>query len=213
MIWQTILELGRQRKKHIVFVCNEEKPDWIVRSNNTIIGTREELRQEFVRETSQFFALTSYSTFLRLLGAGRDTVTQARNIEQLDSLDFILVQQRVSRILQTIQEIVSEFSTNGDNSGSGYEFIRDSRFDAMVTSFYRTREQYDVLIHSEAGAKFLEQLEVTLRKIQSSNGCLQYLEARMKQDGEHEMQELRDHCVEFAAAYQQWSQWYLAGSP
>ncbi len=42
-IWLSILKLGKDRKKHIVFVCNETKHDWVYRSNEQTITPRMEL--------------------------------------------------------------------------------------------------------------------------------------------------------------------------
>lgn len=213
IIWHTILELGAKLKKHTLFVCNEEKPDWVIRSNNEIIGTREELRQEYFRVTSNFFSLISYSTFLSLMGAGKDTVNQAEKIEELESLDFVHVQQHVSTILQMLNEIISKYLAQSGYSATGYVFIRDNRLTELVSSFRRAREKYDAIIYSTTGNNFLLEMESMLLEIQSLNEQLGYHEVRMKRSGEREMSELRKYCTEFQKVYDRWRQWYLAGSP
>lgn len=77
LIWKTILQVGYDRKTHVVFVSGEEKPDWWHRSNKAPLFPRYELVEEFRRYTEgKTFHILSFADFLKHFGAGKMTVSQ-----------------------------------------------------------------------------------------------------------------------------------------
>ena len=76
-IWYSILHLGKARKKHVVFVCNETKHDWVYRSGDQPLTPRMELSMEFYRAAGCHFGLVNWPRFLELAGAKDVTVREA----------------------------------------------------------------------------------------------------------------------------------------
>lgn len=75
IIWRTILQLGGERKKDLVFVSGEEKADWMHRTNNRGIVPRIELIDEYRRASDgRSFFLVHLSRLLELGGATAATV-------------------------------------------------------------------------------------------------------------------------------------------
>lgn len=81
-IWKTILQVARNKKKHGIFVCGEEKADWWHRSENQPLMVRHELIDEYRRESDgKTFRLLGMSDFLALFGA-QDSVVEEVKEEQ-----------------------------------------------------------------------------------------------------------------------------------
>jgi hypothetical protein len=79
-IWKTILQIGFERKTHVVFVSADEKPDWWHQSNNVALYPRYELVEEFRRVTDgKSFHIFSFAEFLKRLGADAETVSQVEH--------------------------------------------------------------------------------------------------------------------------------------
>lgn len=82
LIWMSILEIGKTRKKPLLFVTGEEKSDWFYRSDNRGMLPRYELIDEFRRDSSgHAFYLASFSGFLEIFGAPQDLVSAVRRQE------------------------------------------------------------------------------------------------------------------------------------
>ena len=82
LIWKTILQLGCQHKKPLLFVTGDEKADWYHRSEGKPLFPRYELVEEY-RQVSddEGFYLLSFAETLKLFGAGEETVLQAERIQ------------------------------------------------------------------------------------------------------------------------------------
>jgi hypothetical protein len=82
LIWHTILEAGRSRHQHVVFVTNDEKADWWHRSAGTALFARYELVEEFrrVSEGKSFYILM-FSQFLELFGASSEVLDEVKRQE------------------------------------------------------------------------------------------------------------------------------------
>ncbi|MHA2335372.1 MAG: PIN-like domain-containing protein [Candidatus Hodarchaeales archaeon] len=77
IIWETMLSIGRERKKSVVFVTNEKKSDWWLISQNRPLYIRYDLFYEFYRETEgQTIHIIDFKQFLELIGARMDVVQE-----------------------------------------------------------------------------------------------------------------------------------------
>ncbi|WP_020474183.1 PIN-like domain-containing protein [Zavarzinella formosa] len=77
LIWHTLIQLAKDKQKPVIFVCNEEKADWFVRSNDRPLMPRPELTHEFFQETGFHFTIMSWSRFLKSVDATDRTVHEA----------------------------------------------------------------------------------------------------------------------------------------
>lgn len=86
LIWYTILDIGKTRKKSVIFVSNEEKADWYTRSEGQPLYPRYELVDEFKRESGgQSFHIVKLSRFLELYGANEQVVEEIKKEEKLQT--------------------------------------------------------------------------------------------------------------------------------
>jgi len=89
VIWMTILQIGKTRKKPLLFVTGEEKADWYHRSNKRGALPRYELIDEFRRESGCDFHMSSFSAFLKLFNAPEGIVSTIREQEATDNLSAL----------------------------------------------------------------------------------------------------------------------------
>jgi len=83
IIWNTILDVGRQTKQHVLFVSGEEKSDWWHRSKMRHLFPRFELVDEFRRHSDgKSFHILSLADLLSLYGAAEELVSEVRETEQ-----------------------------------------------------------------------------------------------------------------------------------
>jgi hypothetical protein len=83
LIWYTILEVGKTKKKSVIFVSGDEKADWYLRGEGgQALYPRYELVDEFRRSSDgHTFHIIKFSHFLELFGASKQVVQEVRQEE------------------------------------------------------------------------------------------------------------------------------------
>lgn len=82
IIWMTILQVGRERKLDCIFVSNEEKADWWVKSRGAF-QPRPELIEEYRRTTSgRSVHFLPLSALLANFEATEETVNEVQRLEE-----------------------------------------------------------------------------------------------------------------------------------
>lgn len=110
LIWFTILEVGKSRKKDVIFVSSDQKPDWWHRTENQALYPRYELVDEFRRESNGFsIHIISFSRFLDLYGASESAVEEVREEENRLSLEFGLISEFVNKWYVIEQLLISKY--------------------------------------------------------------------------------------------------------
>jgi len=85
IIWHTILSLGEELGRHLLFVTNEEKSDWWYRNGDAVLYPRYELVDEYRRiSKGKAFHMTHFSTFLSLFDAKAEVVEEIKKEEYKD---------------------------------------------------------------------------------------------------------------------------------
>lgn len=77
IIWLTILKIGKESDKDIIFISGDEKNDWFYRSENQSLYPRFELITEFKNNTNQkTLHIIKLSQLLNILGATKEAVNE-----------------------------------------------------------------------------------------------------------------------------------------
>ena len=85
----SILELGERKKKDIIFVSEDLKPDWWHQSSGSEFLPRFELVEEFKRITSgQTLHIINFSTLLKLAKASANAIEAAESAEEQNKFMF-----------------------------------------------------------------------------------------------------------------------------
>lgn len=80
LIWHTILKVGAERKKDLIFVTGDLKADWWHRSNNQNLYPRHELVEEYRRKSEgASFHMLTFPSFLALYEVDPTVVEEVRN--------------------------------------------------------------------------------------------------------------------------------------
>lgn len=82
LIWLSIIELGKEQKKDLIFVSGDEKTDWWHKSENQPLYPRYELIDEYRRVSSgKSFHILKLSEFLNLMGVSKKIIDEVRSEE------------------------------------------------------------------------------------------------------------------------------------
>lgn len=107
IIWNTILDLGREKKKPLIFVTGEEKADWMLKSEKEALYPRFELIDEYSRcsEGNPFYIL-QFSELLDLFGVEADTVEEVKkeetNLKLIDNYKLSEVRENRNEFMALI---------------------------------------------------------------------------------------------------------------
>lgn len=81
IIWQTILEIGRDKNNDVIFVTNEEKNDWFYNEKKTNLLPKFELFDEFRRIShGKSIAIISLQDFLTIQEAKETTIAEVKEL-------------------------------------------------------------------------------------------------------------------------------------
>jgi len=65
IVWFQIIDMAKEKKTPVIFICDDLKEDWWWSPSDTNIGPRPELIQEFSHETKELFWMYSLDRFLK----------------------------------------------------------------------------------------------------------------------------------------------------
>ncbi|WP_337148665.1 PIN domain-containing protein [Serratia bockelmannii] len=102
LIWKSILQLGKEQQKDIIFITGEKKSDWFTLSNNEPISVRSELNDEFRRITGKSIGLTNLAGLLSVYKFSTEIVDKVENAESIFNNHYITknVTNRLSKHLE-----------------------------------------------------------------------------------------------------------------
>jgi hypothetical protein len=82
VIWKTILKIGADESRHLIFVSGDEKTDWRYQSENRALYPRFELTQEYrAASKGKSFLIITFAELLEQLGASTTVVEEVRKEE------------------------------------------------------------------------------------------------------------------------------------
>src|SRR5262249_34736681 len=148
---------------HVVFVCDEQKHDWVHRSNKTPLVARMELCDEFNGHTGHHFGLVSWTRFLELAGAKAETVNEAKRAERWATVDdhrLMPINKRVRQLLDDIYAIVVE---GPQDQGSGFELLQGGDLDGLVGAFVEAKKLYETILRPATGIDILNEIEAVVK--------------------------------------------------
>lgn len=128
LIWHSLLKLGKDTQKNVVFISNEKKPDWVLKTAfEKVVSCRPEILEEFHAKTKRHFCLIDFPSFLKLTGASPETVDLATflaafdSIETDDQMDFVTDDTGFIYHQATIEiaKLVKSYLERGEKSGFG----------------------------------------------------------------------------------------------
>ncbi|HCC8369485.1 TPA: hypothetical protein MYU22_005142, partial [Citrobacter freundii] len=145
LIWKSILQLGKEQQKDIIFITGEKKSDWFTLSNNEPISVRSELNDEFRRVTSKSIGLMNLAGLLSVYKFSTEIVDKVENAESIFNNHYI-TENTLNKLNKYLEEIYNttpdinsfDYSThNGTVEMSNGKIAFNVRFSkASDTSIY-----------------------------------------------------------------------------
>ena len=87
LIWKTILKIGEEESRHLVFVSGDEKTDWRYQSENRPLYPRFELLDEYrIVSKGKSLLIITFAELLEQFGAPAPVVEEVRQEEAVASL-------------------------------------------------------------------------------------------------------------------------------
>ncbi len=86
VIWKQVIDKAKQEQKPVLFISDDEKEDWILKSSGKTVGPLPELVREFLECTGQRFHIYSTFSFLKF---SYDFRKRAVNQPILDEVQYI----------------------------------------------------------------------------------------------------------------------------
>ncbi|MHA1170144.1 MAG: PIN-like domain-containing protein [Candidatus Hodarchaeales archaeon] len=82
-IWKSILEIGSTHNRDLIFVTDERKHDWWLKTESQLLFCRPELVDEYHRASKgNTFHTSSFSEFLKLFNVTGDVLAEIRDVEK-----------------------------------------------------------------------------------------------------------------------------------
>jgi len=138
LIWHTILQIGKQHQKSVIFVSGDEKSDWWHKSESQALYPRYELVDEFRRESNGgSFYIIPFSRFLDLYGASEEVVQEVRQEE-------VSVRVVEDRAIQSSRSSFDEFSRRESLASVAVEKWLIKNY--HVREIHTSREQFRMML-------------------------------------------------------------------
>lgn len=134
LIWNSILKLGAQHSRHVLFVSADEKADWWHQSENLALYPRYELVDEFRRFSGgKSFHIVRFSKFLELFNAAISAIEEVR-VEEQSAVAVV-----VSETPSVITDVEAKAAVLRWFQANGFQLISKSEM------------QVDFLVRNDAG--------------------------------------------------------------
>lgn len=162
LIWYSILKLGVDQKKSVIFVCNDTKHDWVYRSSEKALIPRLELSHEFFRSTGHHFGLMQWSQFLEFSGADPETIKQAE-FTYVSSMKKYQTTTKCHALRPHLDEIsrwLKQISTSDRTGPYAY-----SRLRALIADFRNKWSQMKNPVTEIVGDPELDKIDGSLQLI------------------------------------------------
>lgn len=203
LIWKSILELGKSKKKDIIFVSNDEKNDWLLKGNQKSISTKFELVDEFYRVTEGFdFMSITFNSFLNYEGLEIDISQIFKDIEDLFNLPS---EPKVSTFntleaLSEIHKLITEYLLKAQQDPE--DVYIDQKIGSYIKLFNDNyKAEYFGTSYWSVYFNYFSLFRKCLEEIETLNSHILYNAYRHKRDTTTESIMMLALCKEFIVKY------------
>lgn len=199
LIWKTILELGKQKKRDIIFISNDEKNDWLLKGNKKSISTKFELVDEYFRYTEgcHFISMT-FPDFLQKQGLEAETLS---DFDKIFGPFLFHSDSATLDALKIIEQLLHDFLLEAENSDDEELYVRSPFPDYVAIYNDNYRKEFFESDKWPEYFEFLTLFEEILKVMLSLNEHIIFENFRMKRSTKTEQIKLRALAKEFIIKY------------
>lgn len=110
-IWKQIINFAKDEKTNIIFVTDDAKEDWFRKNRGKTLGPREELLNEFYKETGKMIYIYNTQSFLREINNNGDELSE----EMLNEIAEITVFSDYKKQKWSASDLIKFISFLGSN--------------------------------------------------------------------------------------------------
>ena len=164
VIWQTILEIAKDKNSDIIFVTNDQKNDWFYKQDKIGLYPKYELFDEFRRYTvGKSFYIINFVKFLELSNAHKTTIIDIKetiinsNIEEYPNgggyvnlvegmeIEHITFGFGIVEKVEKKHGIADKIMVDFGNKGRKYLLVRFAKFKVLPTKAnIKLQEEYNI---------------------------------------------------------------------
>lgn len=163
LIWKSILQLGKEQQKDIIFITGEKKSDWFTLSNNEPISVRSELNDEFRRITGKSIGLTNLAGLLSVYKFSTEIVDKVENAESIFNNNYITknVIHKFSKHLEEIYYKLSDIKSFDYSTHNGMVEISNEEI-AFKVKFSKASDT-SIYVYNDGGSYQLARVKLSNR--------------------------------------------------
>jgi len=133
IVWKELQRISKKLKKHILFISDDRKEDWVIKFKGMNLGPRKELIKEFYRETKNLFYSISTKEFIKLISE-KYKVENIENLEKETEIIYNKIQddnriksEIINNFINQQQELSQEKRNSLENFEKQQEMLRKMR--------------------------------------------------------------------------------------
>ena len=108
IVWLQIIDMAKQKKVPVIFICDDLKEDWWWSPSDTTLGPRPELVQEFVSETKELFWMYSLDRFMKYAQKYINIEVKEKMIE--DAKEYRIDEEKMIKETEFLNNFIKEVS-------------------------------------------------------------------------------------------------------
>lgn len=203
LIWKSILKLGIEKQRDVIFVSNDEKNDWLLKGNKKSIHTKFELVNEFYSETKgKNFASINFIKFLELQGVEIE-LSKNYDSDNFASDDISEFDKGSLHSLKKIYHYIFEYIDNYGDMDDEDIYITD-KINVHIANYLSIyQDEFYNTSKWKYYANSLIRFADILSNIKSLNDEIQYQSHRQKRSTYSQMIEMKALSKKFIELYEE----------
>lgn len=147
IIWKQIIAKAKDSKKPIIFITDEQKPDWWLKINGKFVGPRFELRKELNKEAGVDFYMYQTLRFIEYakkylkIDISETTINQIAQIKEFN--------ERIKTLNESVNEVTSKLS--GTVSSNNFDELLSSITESVSNASINGPLQESKIVNKNTG--------------------------------------------------------------
>ncbi|WP_433595148.1 PIN-like domain-containing protein [Lysinibacillus xylanilyticus] len=224
IVWKEILKIAKESNKNIIFVMEDNKPDWWEKNNNEKTGPRKELIKEFhdvAGKENEFLMLgtNQFSSFLsRMYEEIKDAIESFIDDNCTDILLNSIEEVGLDNLIELYTSLTSRFINNGelqqyldyplkDVEVEGFDELKIEEINVdFLEQFFEIEARFtasiDVTVESSLSSEFVQYDKVDIEIAGKINSKYRVDYSKYEEEFDLEKLEAENVIIQYMLVYQ-----------